>query len=320
MLRPLTLALLLLLLGLVACQSTEEPPDDPGGGDPVKPLDKPTNLLSEPEREKLYFDLDRYSEQYIAERDRGNSITWTSLHASLLMPLVDDNLSELLKTLADPTEHHRRVIAAKALGFGSDAPRIAPALVETLESDDVYLVNNALVSLYYLGYGDTELQPLVDLLSHEDADIRSNDALALFAILRHRRVDGRVPMTEEVKKAAGNLLFLLADRSDPYVRGHAAGALGVIGDPALVDDLVNLLSDPSSFVRIKAAGGLGQIGEARAIPPLIQALTVSKGNESRMIVAAMTRIATQNGFPCDAEALGKDSASWTAWYGAVSRE
>ncbi|MHC4470432.1 MAG: HEAT repeat domain-containing protein [Planctomycetota bacterium] len=315
------LPLLAFVLCCLACAGVEEAPESNGAEGEGDPPPKAENLLNDADRTKLYYDLDRYADQYIAERDRGNSITWTSLHASLLMPLVDKNLDELLGALAESDQKHRRVIAAKALGFGSDGKRIAPALAGVLGEDNVYLVNNAAVSLYYLAYAGTPLAPLVRLISHEDTDIRSNAAIALAVVLRGRRVGGRVPLDQDVRNASGKLIFLLSDRDDPYVRGHAAAALGAIGDPTSADDLINLLADSHSFVRIQAAGGLGEIGHEKAIPPLIEALgSAGAATTEKMIIAALARIAKVNGFPCDAEALGRDAANWRSWYVAVKRE
>lgn len=323
-----TLLLLTLLLPVAlfpACESTgsngEEEPDKAAEGSGEAGGEKtaePVNLLNEPDRAKLYFDIDQYTQRYMVARDQGNPATWMSLHQTVLTPLVDKNLEELLTTLAAKDEENFRVIAARGLGFGSNAQVIVPALVAVLDEPNLPLVNSSLVSLYQLASPTTPLGPLVKKLNHDEGVIRSNAALALFAVLRHRRTDGRVPMDDEVREAAGQLLAVLSDPREQEVRGHAAAALGAIGDPASVDVLVNLLADQDSFVRTRAAEGLGELGQEQALPPLLDALEKAKApNEQKVIVASLARIARNAGYPCDVDALGRDPTSWKAWYEAV---
>ena len=104
---PIAICLLVLPALLAACQGTggAEPPAGPGepadaggGVGPGAAPPKPVNLLGEQERSQLYLDLDRYTGAYMAAREKGDSRAWTSLHASVLTPMVDENLAELLAT------------------------------------------------------------------------------------------------------------------------------------------------------------------------------------------------------------------------------
>ena len=327
--RVLFLIVTLFSLALTAgCQSSGSPdePADPepavggeiaDGENPLGPA-KPRNLLLEPERAKLYLDLDTYTQRYMTARDEGKGSTWMALDASVLSPMVDRNIEELLKTVQSPDELRFRVISARGLGFGSDGARIVPALVTLLDEIDMTLLNSALVSLYILGWPGTPILPLVKYLNHADEIVRSNAALVLSVVLRKRRVGGRVPLTPEVKQAAGQLLVAVSDPADPDVRGHAASALGAIADPASTDVLINLLVDESSFVRTRAAEGLGQLGQEQAIQPLIASLKLSNTpNQTRVITAALEKIALTNGYPVDLDALGTDPATWNSWYSAV---
>ena len=64
-----------------------------------------------------------------------------------------------------------------------------------------------------------------------------------------------------------HFITLLSDDSD-VSRWKAAEALGRLGDPAAVDELISTLWDDDARVRLKAAWALGRMGDPRAIPPL----------------------------------------------------
>lgn len=320
---PAPAGCVLLLAVLAACASGPDPEPGPGAASPdaaAAPSEAPGNLLRTPDRAKLYFDLEQMSLRYMDARDRGAVGTWESLHANVLGPLVDENRDELLATLGREGERSFRRIAARGLGFGSDAGRIVPALMPVLADRDEVLVAGALVSLYLLEDARTPVRPLVELLNHPDLDIRSNAALALARVLRARRIEGLGP-DEEVKRASGHLVLLVSSvAEDEFVRAHAAAALGAIGDPAATDILTNLLGDASSAVRMRAAEGLGVLAQEQAVLPLIDALHAAPTpTEDRVVIAALTRIARSAGYPCDPEALGTSAENWRNWYLAVRR-
>jgi len=73
--------------------------------------------------------------------------------------------------------------------------------------------------------------------------------------------------SQEYDERLAHFVALLLDDSEA-TRWKAAEALGRIGDPAAVEDLIDTLWDDDERVRIKAAWALGEIGDARAIPPL----------------------------------------------------
>jgi HEAT repeat protein len=64
-----------------------------------------------------------------------------------------------------------------------------------------------------------------------------------------------------------HFIHLLSD-DDDVSRWKAAEALGRMGDPAAVEDLISTLWDDDARVRLKAAWALGQIGDRRAYAPL----------------------------------------------------
>ena len=311
------------ILAFAACGSTPEPAPgapDPAAETPAGPSE-PANLLADPEMRKLYLDLDQYTQRWMSVQGQGNTEAAAALERTVIRPLVDKHLDELLTRVGQPDNRPRQITAARSLGFGSNVARIGPALMQQVGMQDANLVTSVLVSLWLLESPDTPLGPLVDRLLSPDEDIRNNAAMALSAILRAKRQGERGPPSDEVKRVAGKLVYLVSDEDeDPFVRAHAASALGAIGDPAATDILVNLLADRASVVRIRAAEGLGQLGQAQALPPLIQALEVAETPTEKTVVAAsMERIARVVGYPVSAEALGFDAANWREWYLAVRR-
>lgn len=64
-----------------------------------------------------------------------------------------------------------------------------------------------------------------------------------------------------------HFIRLLSD-DDESARWKAAEALGRMGDPEAVDDLISTLWDDDARVRLKAAWALGRIGDRRAYSPL----------------------------------------------------
>lgn len=318
------LAAALLALAIVACRSDGSA--KPNGNDPTAPprtgatTGAPTESAPPRDRMKVYYDLDQYTKQWMNAKREGDFVTSNSLENSVLRPMVDQNRADLVATLRKKEEGRLRIVAARALGFGSEAKTIVPALVAVLGEKSANLQSSVLASLYVLADPETPVAPLATMLTSDDPDVRSNAALALYAVLRARRGGaGAVPLTGEVKEASGRLLALVGNREeDPFVRANAAAALGVIGDPMATDVLVNLLGDDSSVVRTRAAEGLGQLAQETAIPPLVEALGAAKSpNEATVIVAALEKIALVRNLTVDREALGTDPANWRAWYRAV---
>jgi len=318
--RPLPLVLVLVLAGCASNGGPESEPEAPKPGEPgAEPV---KNLLTEPERRRLYIDLDKATEGYITSMAEGRIRAAESVRDGFLTPRVDGNITELIETAGDPEDPFHRNIAARALGFATDSSRAVPALVALLDAPDPGLVTSALASLYVLKDPETPLAPLLDLLGHPDVDVRVNDVLVIYAVIRGRAKAGPLERTPEIREIAGQLLLVVATRTeDDFVRANAAAALGAIGDPAATDVLVNLLGEESSRVRTRAAEGLGQLGRESAIPPLIDALEVSTSPvESRTIAAALGAIGRDAGFPVSEAALGLDPESWRSWYTEVKKE
>lgn len=78
---------------------------------------------------------------------------------------------------------------------------------------------------------------------------------------------GEQEKEREYNARLAHFIALLSD-DDESSRWKAAEALGRIGDPAAVEDLIGSLWDDDERVRLKVAWALGQIGDPRALPSL----------------------------------------------------
>lgn len=92
---------------------------------------------------------------------------------------------------------------------------------------------------------------------------------------------------------------------EPTIRAGAATALGDIGDPVAVPDLLDALYDKENRVRWESAWSLGRIGDARAVPDLIDALR-DESPDVRWFSSWSLRALTGEDF-------GLDHGLWSAW-------
>ncbi len=126
-------------------------------------------------------------------------------------------------------------------------------------------------------------------LHFEEADARSSAATWLGWLGDKRAIESLIPLlrdlNDDVKESVVGalvnlkalqaiiepLINLLTD--DHYrVRASAASALGELGDARAVEPLIAALHDSSAFVRTEIVSALGELGDARAVEPLITAL------------------------------------------------
>jgi len=89
-----------------------------------------------------------------------------------------------------------------------------------------------------------------------------------------------------------HFIALLSDDSEGN-RWKAAEALGRIGDPAAVDELIGTLWDDDEWVRLKAAWALGRIGDPRAIHPLQRLYRMENEGAQEIIKEALDAIKEQ---------------------------
>jgi HEAT repeat protein len=170
------------------------------------------------------------------------------------------------------------------------ASRRDPSIVETLvtalreQHRDFSVLSSALQLLTMTGVDLTAA--LIDLLHHDDADLRIQAALALgtqpdpaavdalLTALDDPDVNVRFHAIEALGKlgpaAAVDRLAAIAESNDFFLAFPALDALARISDPSVAPRVVPLLGD--ALVGDQAAEVLGHIGDEEAVVPLVRAL------------------------------------------------
>jgi HEAT repeat protein len=131
----------------------------------------------------------------------------------------------------------------------------------------------------------TPCQPATAKGSRVASDLKD---LASSAAEARRAAAARLAQTCD-RQATAPLLALARDDRDPLVRVAAVEALGVIGDPAAIDPLIEMISDPDYRVRIALARTLCSFQTWRAsyavlntlVNPLNRELTDANDMRSR---------------------------------------
>ncbi len=159
----------------------------------------------------------------------------------------NDRISELVSALGREDVSER----VAELGIAAVAP-----LVQALKHEKDGLVKyNAALALTTIG--PPAMEPLLESMDHQDADVRLEAAWALGEIGDER--------------AVGPLVEALGDE-DWYVRRQAAASLSHLKRRESVGPLVRALQSQDWHVRQQAARILGEIGDARAAKPLSRTL------------------------------------------------
>jgi len=189
---------------------------------------------------------------------------------------------EGLARLLDHADAEVRLAAAAMLATVQGGPGGIPALVAALDQSDDGLRMAAIKALR--GIGDRAALPGLRsalergvtpaaALRWAIAHLEGNDAEVL-ALLDDLHAAGEVGQAarEELRRVwlsePGRVIGVLRHGREAR-RARAADALGLIGDPAAIPDLLAALGDAEASVRGHAAAALGRIGDRRAVGPLI---------------------------------------------------
>jgi HEAT repeat protein len=211
----------------------------------------------------------------------------------------------------------RQYLGVQALAFATD-PSATDLLVERLSGSDPRLVGNALIALKVRADPRTPLPPVLSLLGKASTEPRRFAPLALANVLAARERAGIPLETQHAQHAMTGLVGLIQDR-DPYVRLHAAKAMGALRRSEAVDFLVLLLRDEHVRIRIAAAAALERIGDPRVFPQ-VAVLLESCEPDARVLVRDVLfsyaeRIQGAPLSPAEREALGTSLPAWNRWFG-----
>jgi HEAT repeat protein len=206
-------------------------------------------------------------------------------HPTHVATVVAEAISEPGRTHAlaaiDQADERSLPPATRFLGWLRNDVRVTARLV-SLVSDPVareYAIE-ALVQ-----HGDPAVDPLTQLLSSDDADVR-DAAIRALARLGNRRATPALiallperPHTIAVAAALAHLgdpqafepLLTLIAHPDPAVRQGAIGALNSIGHPAMPERVIGLLHSPDAVARESAVRIAGYFGYRAAVDPILAA-------------------------------------------------
>jgi HEAT repeat protein len=155
---------------------------------------------------------------------------------------------------------------------------------------------------------DVVIEDWLEVLSHSATPWALDNSVNLLIGLGDRAVPGLLNILQQHRlgrfiragavKALGEignpvvvpeLIKALSDSETP-VRYNAGIALGAIGDKLAVPGLIALLQDKDEDVRLAAIQALGQIGETHALPDLLKLLQDENGKVRHAAIVSLAKI------------------------------
>lgn len=176
----------------------------------------------------------------------------TSKNAIEALTKIGDPAVEPLIASLSSNDHQEQMVAIIALGNIGD-PRAIEPLIKTLNESSV---DDTSVFHSLSQMGPDAATALVEVLKNEKAYLRRDAAIYI----------GKIG----AKSSVVPLIQTLKSDNDSLVRGEAATALGLIGDPRSFDSLVSALDDQGTTVAGKAAEALGDLNDSRASEILLE--------------------------------------------------
>ncbi len=175
---------------------------------------------------------------------------------------IDAQTRSALEAALESDDRERAVNALALLGTFDELPFELP-LGTLLSAGDGELASRTLELLAVHGVigGIEEIERAME---HPEPAVR---ARAIAVVLRHGGLAGLL-------RAAGHLREILTD-VDPRVRGAAAEALALVGEPRFYEPLLELLADPALSVRVAAANAAARVANPALAPSLVSLLAAA---------------------------------------------
>lgn len=265
--------------------------------------------------EEKFFRVDTLIAQWDAAQHDGHVEQADGL-AGRIGAAVDGDMATFASAARGEIGVKAQAIAIQALGF-SKRPEATDLLVSALTERDAALVGNALIGLKLRADPATPLPPLVDLLRASFTEARRYASLALANVVLAREKVGRPVESRTIAEAMTGLVGLIRDR-DPYVRLHAAKAMGALRQSESIDFLVLLLKDEHPTIRIAAASALERVGDPRAFPPIIALLDDMPPDQKpfvrEILVSFAERLQGRALSDAEKKALDVSPRAWDRWF------
>lgn len=156
-------------------------------------------------------------------------------------------------------------------------PSVSP-LIESLKNNNPIIRSNVAKILGELK-DSTSIDPLIIALSDGNSDVRKEAALAL----------GKL----KAKKAVLPLIEILNNDKSLWTKEYAISALGEIGDPISVKQLISVMKETDrewNNCRMEAVNALAKIKDSRAVDAIIKALKDTDFNVRYRAVLALGEI------------------------------
>jgi len=166
--------------------------------------------------------------------------------------------------------------------FPAELRQDAGPLIAAL-GDEVAEVRLGAVKLLGGSRDDRALEPLLNMLAVEDAEMRRETLAALISILKNRE-------EKPPAKSIAALCALLRD-ADPQLRSGAANVLGLLGDKRAIEPLLACLDDKDIRVCGAAALALGKLHAGEALERIIALLHDPEWLARNMAVTALRELA-----------------------------
>jgi hypothetical protein len=270
-------------------------------------------------RDDLFFRVEGLVSQWDAAQADGHDQDAAGF-AAKAREEVDREFATFAAASRGEMDVRSQYLAVKALGFSGDA-RATPLLVARLADRDARLVGNALIALKIRSDPATPLPPVLGLLRSQADEPRRFAPLALANVLLARERAG-LPLESSYREEAISSLVAVVKDHDPYVRLHAAKAMGALGDAEANDYLAILLRDDHVQIRLAAAAALERIGDPRSFPKVVELLDQSEPDVKPVVrdvlLSFAERIQGAPLAPAERAALGLDRRAWDKWYGERS--
>lgn len=193
--------------------------------------------------------------------------------------LSEEAISSLLNRLKEPNEYENTVQELVALGSSA-----VPSLIRALTDDSEVLNVRLGVAAALRDIPDERIiEPLISVCNLTNQEDEPLDYLIVPAFAQFGA------------RALPPLVAALRDRQrDVLIRAAAAWALGTLGEPEVLEVLVERVKDgtEASRVRSHAAYGLGDLGDRRAVAPLMEVLNQEADEDvRRSAVVALGQLA-----------------------------
>lgn len=175
---------------------------------------------------------------------------------------------------------HERIACIWAIGQSGFHQDAYDALLVQLEDEDPAIRLHTAIAIAKMDLDDGQEEIVGAVMGDEESQARialqgleESGFYTVPLLVRLASEPGpRQTQLEEVVDRVTSRLQEQLNADDSFYRQRSARALGVIGDPTVVDDLLSLLDDNNNLVRFNAAAALASMDHQRGIQYLFAAL------------------------------------------------